>query len=665
LIIVEKQSQADRLAALASSKRGEWLISVVLYGAAAGEPAGRDIAFKTKEDYGLSEEYLQEEGLKWYRSFPNHKVKDDKSIKELLTYERTSLWWLVEQQIFISRFAFPAVLDKIKLVIMLDAIIKAEKPGKIYYADTGSPAAEVIKLICKSRDITAVALFRSSGIERRLYRRFRAVVYVYGLWSRLLLRKAYWRLLQRRPIPGKEAGKKKLLIFSCGVWSNIRDLSNGELRRGDPYLDSVIELVKEEIEVLDVDVPAGDWGLKLMKEKARQRRMMFRPFESYLNAITLLRAFRAAGRLHGYYKSLSQSAAFGQTMRYDGLALFDLFENNLSLFFSRSYLAMIVAFIEMAERMIEAENPAVIVHYGDLPDSGRAVIARAKARDIPVLLLQHGLYGRYSHYFNHIESDIGHNREAVAPYCPAPDKFAVSDGYTKEILVKRGGFRDEDVVITGQPRYDVIAEADSILNQGRVYETLGLNPGKKLVAWMTATHAFSPGENRRYIESVYSAVSSLGDSQLLIKLHPGENQRAPLYTKNRMLEPVIVDKYGLTTFELLNAADAVITNGWCSTAIEAIMLGKPVIALDCDGGSLPPYVECGAAVSACDKEAVVSALENILHNDDIRRWLAEGRRRFIAAGGYITDGGASHRVVDLIKRMGINQRGVKRVLKIR
>ena len=106
--------------------------------------------------------------------------------------------------------------------------------------------------------------------------------------------------------------------------------------------------------------------------------------------------------------------------------------------FSTGYLALAAAGIELAEKMIAMERPSVIVHYGDLPDSGRAVIGRARQWGIPVILLQHGLYEETSHYFNHSPSDIGPHLEAAAPYCPLPDVSVVSDRFTAVILTGRG-----------------------------------------------------------------------------------------------------------------------------------------------------------------------------------------------------------------------------------
>ena len=653
LIIIENRSQIKKLLSLVGiGERQEAELTVIaLNGDIAQELTRENLEFRTPEDYGLSEEYLQEEGLRWFRSFPNIRVKDDKNIKEIFVYDGLSLWWLIEQQIYLSQFAFPKVMRTITQAIMLDRIIEIEEPTTVYCADNDTSVSRVVRLICKSRNIATTSASSLSLIKTLLIQKLRATVYIYGLWLRMLLRKMYWIILNRKYMPAVPLEKKRLLIFSSLAWANVRDLKSGEMRKGDPHLDSVIELLKDEREVVSVDVPTEDWGLRIMKEKTQQQRMTYRPFESYLDIGIMLRAIKASGILHRDYKLLSACEGFRQSLYFHNLPLYDLVKQSLSLFFSRSYLTMIIAIIEMAKRMVEVENPDAIIHYADLPDTGRAVIASARLKGIPTLLLQHGLYDRYYPYFNHIESDIGHNGEVSAPYCPIPDKLAISNGYTKDILVRYGKISDADVIITGQPRYDVMAEADRILNRERTFNSLNLDPEKKLIAWMTATHAFTLQGNERHINSVYNAMKSLNDAQLIIKLHPGENQKAPLYRKNRTLRPTILDRYGPTTFELLNASDVVITNGYCSTAIEAIMLDKPVVMIDFGGSLIPPYVECGAALGIYEEDALISVLKDLLHNEETRRRLARGREKFASKGNYKPDGQASQRVADIIRQM--------------
>ena len=118
---------------------------------------------------------------------------------------------------------------------------------------------------------------------------------------------------------------------------------------------------------------------------------------------------------------------------------------------------------------------------------------------------------------------------------------------------------------------------------------LGLGRAKKLVVWLTASHAFWRAKQAR-LQSVCRAAGAQADVRLVVKLHPAENQRAALYRQNKSLRPPIIGRNGLTTLELIAAADAVITNGWCSTGVESILCGKPVIALDFESRAVPPYV---------------------------------------------------------------------------
>lgn len=635
LVVVEDLKHTDSL--IGPAANGEERIIFAAEKSIADGLKSRGLAAKTMEDYSLCSQMLWQAGMDWFGGLADSRIENGRNIKELLTHRGLSLWWLIEQPLYVSRFAYPSVMKKIESLVMLEKVISAEKPGRVCFADSGSALAEAVKAVCASRGIDALPA-RGCGLAGLVIPRLRGIAYIYGQWLRMLARCLCWQFSKQKKVD-YVASSKKLLIFSVAVWSNIRD-SGGNLRPGEPYLNLVIEKLKDEMAVIDVDVPGGGWGLALMRQKSRQSLMAYRPLEAYLSPRILWKTFIAAIGLRRRYGRLRRS--LGGQMQYRRISAWVLLGDNFSLFFSVGYLALMAAYIELAGRMLALEKPSVIVHYGDLPDSGRAVIGLAKAGGIPTILLQHGLYEETSHYFNHSPSDIGPRLEASAPYCPIPDFSIVSDGFTARIFTERGRFPPDSVLVWGQPRYDAIGSGS--------VSGPGFEPGRKVVVWLTAGHAFSPAENRRYVDSVYQAVALAG-ARLVIKLHPAESQKAAIYKEHASLKPVIIGRNSLTTLELIGAADAVITNGWCSTGIEAILSGKPVIALDFDGRAAPPYVWCGAALGVRDPQSVAGALSGILHNEDIIRGLAEGRRRFIAAFAPVTDGQATRRFIELVKRM--------------
>lgn len=652
LVIIEDPNQIDKLIPLVRTKQGGDVEQTViaLDKDVCQELARKDQEFKTPEDYGLSGEYLEDKGLKWFTSFPNIKTKGNKNIKEIVTHDGLSVWWLVDETFYVSRFVFHSVREIIKQVILLDHIIKAEEPAMVYYAQNDTPTSIVIRFICKSRNIATATISRSSSIKRRLSQRLKAIAYVYGQWLRMFLREIYWMLLVQRYRSRKLRGKRKILIFSGPNWESVYDLATGEIRKGDPYFDSVIELLRGESEIVFVDIPTKGWGLGTMKEKKQQQKIICRPLEYYLNIGVILKALKASRKLHRDYQLLTMSNSFRQSLNLHNMPLYDLVGQNLSFFFSRACLTMVVAIVEIVKRMVEIENPHAIL-MGDAAIYERAIIAAAKSKGIPTVVAMHGVMSPYRPHFNRTSEDIGPDREATAPYCPISDKIIVYGNDDKDNMVRRAGFAEGDVIAGSQPRYDVLAKAEGLFDREKIFSRLNLDPGKKLITWMTQSHGFTPQENERNINAVYNAVKSVKDVQLVIKLHPAENQKAPLYRKDESFKPTIVGGWGTLTFELLYASDIVITR-YSTTAIEALMLNKPVIVIEFTSRPIPVvYVEAGAALYIDKEDALAPAIEGILHDEEARQRLAKAREKFVSEGNYKPDGQASQRVADLVIEM--------------
>lgn len=657
LVLIEEPGHIDRLIPLIREKqRGDTTPTIIALGKdACQELAYRGVAFKMPQDYGLSEEEIADEGLRWFRSWPNIKVRDGKNIKELMAYDGISIWWLIDDSLYLSPFVFHRVRDIIKQVVIFDRITEVKDPSVIYYVRNDTPVSRAIEFICKSKHIATVSICRSSSIRQLLSKKLKAIAYIYGQWLRMFLRKMYWMFLAQSARSAMPQVKGRILLFSGSNWVDVHDLATGELRKGDPYYDSVIELMRDKNDMVLVDIPTGDWALRTMKEKKQQKQMICRPFECYLNTTVILKAMKASIKLHRDYQLLVGTNNFRQSLNFHDMPLYDLVKENLSLFFSRGYLARAVAIAEMAKRMIEAENPdAILMSESPVPE--RAIIAAAKSKGIPTIAATHGGAMTHDPYFHHAPEDIGPYREAAAPYCPISDKIIVYGEHDKDIVVNRARFPEEDVVIGGQPRYDILAKSNKLFDRERILYNLNLDPAQKLITWMTQSHSYTLEDNKRNVIAVYNAMRSLKDVQLVVKLHPGEDQKAALYREDRNFEPTIVGGFGAITFELLYVSDMVITH-YCTTAMEALMLDKPVIVIDFSGTPISvPYVESGAAVGVCEESALLSAIEDILHNEETNQRLAKAREKFITEGNYKADGQASQRVVDLIEQVVADSR---------
>lgn len=653
LVIIENRNQADKLIALAGRNQGgDRLTIVALSEEVCRELAARGLEYRTLADYGLSEADIEDEGISWFRGWPDTRIEANKNIKELITYSGISVWWLVDEVLYWHSFIFPSLKQVISRVIILSHIIRAEKPSVVYFADSGKSASRIIGLICQSRAIQAITISSASRIRQSLSRKLKEVVYIYSLWIRALVRKIAWVILAKNTGQEKQPADGKVLIFSGDSWEDVPDMITGELRKGDPYFDPVIELMKNKRDITLITIPGKfNWGIKNYRQKSRQQDVTYRPFEYYLSRKIIKNARIAARGLNRSYRSLASSERFKQSTRLYDIPLYDLINNNLSFTFSRGHLAMVIAIFETAKSIMEKEKPDVVVVCGEFVVFERAIIAAAKLKGIPVLSVQHGIYSPYFIHYNHSPADIGASGEATAPYCPVADRFAVYSQQDKENFVNRGRARECNVIISGQPRYDVLARADTVFSKERTFKKLNLNSSKKLVVWMTQSHAFTPRQNERNRNAIYNAIESLKGVQLVVKLHPEENRKATPYRLDRTFKPTIVGGWGSFTFELLYAADLVITH-YCTTAIEAIMLNKPLIIIDFGGGlTVVPYIESGAAIGIDKQDALTSAIEKALYDEPTRQALAEAQRRYIADSGCWQDGQASQIVADLIIQM--------------
>jgi hypothetical protein len=202
------------------------------------------------------------------------------------------------------------------------------------------------------------------------------------------------------------------------------------------------------------------------------------------------------------------------------------------------------------------------------------------------------------------------------------------------------------IVVTGQPRFDSLAKANEFFDKDEICKKLGLTTSKKILLWATDS-GLREEESKENISAVYQAASALENVQLAIKLHPAEDQEAPLYKQNHSYAPIII-KGKQPISELLYACDAMVTKA-STTANEAAILNKPIVVLNLSGEpDAMPYVEKGIALGVYKKEDLVSAIKDALYNGKIREKLAEGREKFVYEYAYVQDGKASERVANLI-----------------
>ena len=649
LIIVCTRDQGKRITPLVEQNRDAKLVITSLNVDACPELRNRNLAFKTSEDYGLSGNDITEEGINWFKSWSNAKIRDNKNIKELLVYEGISVWWLVNTWLFSSTFFYDSIASVLRHIAIIERILAVENPDMVCCFNDGELPYRVIRQVCQSKNIP-VTVISKPPLSKRCLTNISMSLLIYGKWMRNILRKTCWQFLSLNYHRRKKSGgsKGKVLIFSGDNWTKVYNLTSGKSGIGDLYFNSVSEILTGKgYEVTQLSYPTLQFRLQIssLRTGKRQQNIDYKPFEHYLGLRIILRAMRGVKRLRKQMAFLN-SKEFRDSLSFHDIPVYNLIKDKLSFAFSKFMTEMITA-VEMSREMINKEKPGVIIEAGESPYD-RALIATGRLSGIPVIGYQHGVMHPANMFYNNDTCDISPNSRVAAPYCPIASKSTVDGQYAKDILVERAKYVEQDVVVTGQPRYDILVRAEEVFDKDRIFQKFNLSHAKKLIVWTTNPHEGNQEEYEREAYSVYEALKRLGkEVQLITKLHPGELGAHLHYRVARLVgvEPIVTE---YSIYKLLYACDLIITLA-STTAIEAAILGKPIIVMNLSNESdYIPYVEEAIALGVYNRDDLVPAIKSILHDEEVQAKLEDARRRFVYKYAYLQDGQASQRFADLV-----------------
>jgi len=289
-------------------------------------------------------------------------------------------------------------------------------------------------------------------------------------------------------------------------------------------------------------------------------------------------------------------------------------------------------FISHLISAVKMDKPHIVVVLTDGPLPCKIAVLVAKFLNIPSLLLLHvGMIGpKYD--------------------CPSflVDKLAVPGEYARDILIKCGVDRKR-LVVTGRPAYDALVRAEEQFKKDEICGKLGLDPTRKIIVHTTENLPLR--ESEAMVRAICKGVREFSDSQFIIKVHPSELALS-------MYERVIKD-IGLNAlitrdaniYEVLYICDVMIT-GFSATALDAMILDRPVITVNLTGLEDPlPYAESGAATGVYEEKDLVPAIKEVLYDEDARKKLREARGKFVHEQSYKKDGKATERVAELMGQM--------------
>lgn len=320
-----------------------------------------------------------------------------------------------------------------------------------------------------------------------------------------------------------------------------------------------------------------------------------------------------------YHSKLKRDAAFQNIFKYRGIKIWDIIKDNITYFFDAGFntLAFSTAYFQ---GVINTVKPDILIVGDDRATAVRSHVLVAKKMRIPVLEIQHGML------------------TPTAPMdTPLSSKIAVGGENYKKVFMKFEA-KKEQIVVTGWPKFDTHVKSKESLTEKH----------KNAADILFATGSGDIKITLDTIEAIGSFIEDSTHFRLIVKPHPAENTKIYNHIAKKY-KNVILHKSSEDISSLVASTDILVTVS-STVAIEAALLDKPVICIN-TANEESMYVSSGIAIEVKKLEEVIPAIKDVLYNEEVRKKLAEARKKFVYEHAHIQDGKASKRVADLIIQM--------------
>ncbi len=410
--------------------------------------------------------------------------------------------------------------------------------------------------------------------------------------------------------PEKYSKKKRVLFLTYTSHINKK---SGELYR----INSILNLLKEEDQVEPFTLFADPISGHSYKEIKKMENTIYH----YVGKDEQEQAKKISKEMYSKWTALPKEGLFGN--KWENL------QPTLDFFFSREFMYHSILYYLATKRALQEQSVQCIVITATTGFFERCMIAAAAKLDVPLVIIQHGegLATSDPELFPGMKVAIGVFGE----------KFA-------DRLMKWGIDR-KDIEIIGPIAFEEIysfVQKEQKKTDKILLITTSLIEGNRL----------SKEEYFQNITSILRQLSVL-QKEIVIKLHPAErnfDHYVKIIEKEGWKNMKVTQERGQSVlYTLINDSDIVV-NLYSTVALQAMILGKPVVSMDIVLPTVPNADDGiwngGIQVTKHD-DLTKAAAEALL---DPPHWKKK-RQETVESYCYKVDGKENERLRDLIYKM--------------
>ena len=596
--------------------------------------------------------------------FPHNKILDGESLAELLEYDGFSLWWFIRQGFYTHCF------NALKEIEAMRLLLENKEIAKVVVL---SPEEDFIAAIKEATKRSNAEITYAGAKLPAKIAFFENKMDLLGNLPRIS------RIIQgffRNSTIRDNLGKFNILLLTRShVWSTLSNNTKGDAN-SFTIMNELSKSPQYSIIQLDVALTKDSMSKGVAGKKKSFVPYDYFIFMSYFDSEVKENIRSQRPRLRSLWRSLDKNNAFKKALMCNGISLYPILRKQLKSYFFNDFDSFIGAIrnIEIGKKIMDDYKISALIAV-DENGSSRFLVFAAKSGRIPSIGLQHGVISpnRESIAYSYSRNDLYGYKNRLN--CQLADKTAVWGSYFKKLLVEKGNYINDNVIITGQPRLDIAyrnkanqRESKGLQGSGKptgflglltqtlpkanyskksFYRKFGIESSKKLVVFASEP---MKGEFKATFSAVVKALKQLENAALVVKLHPKEEPSIYKQMLKEMQYKAIVSK-DIDLYETIACSDAVIAIH--STAIlEALSLERPVIQLNL----MERYDVFGktakkAIIFADSEKRLLHAKRMVLHDKPYLREFSKKTKKFIPEYFYKIDGKSTERFIKVLRTM--------------
>ncbi len=586
---------------------------------------------------------VEEAVIAWMKRLGRTPLGPSGSFRSTFRYGERSLWWWVELWLYYDTELRLHVRD----IEALARLLEHETPDRVVVVGDVRQLAKVVRDLAKKSEVQSAVRALGPSRPRPSFSFLSELAKLIGAGGTSLLCK--------RSAPTESKGLRVLCLTHASMWRERRDPETKATEAVEMYFDQIIPSLRAEgnaLRIVGVGPPVPfkhrTFSRKLRElAKLDTRGLPYIPLGTYLTPRVALKAAQAYFHSWRCLRRFERLPDLKNAFSHRGIELTSVGSAAMREAFLRLVPWALRSF-EQVRAMLEVERPNIIVLYAESTALGRAVVAAASDAGVPSLAIQHGIM--YPRYYSHEHA----SDEVRASYggtdsVPLPDRTAVFGRMARDVLIERGHYPPEKIVITGSPKFDVLLRAGRTLRREEVRARLGLDVTAKMLIVASRFSSIGP-----VFGDLLRAAKGVPGLWLLVKPHQAEGRES--YRKIAEQEAssrVRVLSSSANLLELIVASDGLITVDSFASS-EALILGRPVLIVNLPN-NLEMLVDKELAKGVYRGQDMTTPIRQLLDPNELAKLKVRlGRLRDEFAYG--ADGGSTERILQAVYAVASRKR---------